>query len=90
MYAVLQPGPWRHAVGAPLERLVRPHRVDKQRAGGVGGEPRLARTLLAGYRSQLRTCTLGKKVNFTSCILPSACVLAAVLDEGTLLVAENC
>ena len=24
MYGVPQPGPWRHAVGAPLERLVRP------------------------------------------------------------------
>ena len=25
MYAVPQPGPWWHAVGAPLERLVRHH-----------------------------------------------------------------
>ena len=25
MYGVPQPGPWWHAVGAPLERLVRPH-----------------------------------------------------------------
>ena len=24
MYRVPKPGPWRHAVGAPLERLVRP------------------------------------------------------------------